>query len=47
MAIAEELEPLREDGTWEFVEPSRGGKCFPSKLVLKVKRKYDGTFERL
>jgi hypothetical protein len=44
--IAEELESLREAGTWNVVEPPRGAKIFPSKLVLKVKRKSDGKFER-
>ena len=46
IAIAEELESLREAGTWDIVEVPRGAKIFPSKLVLKVKRNSDGTFER-
>jgi hypothetical protein len=46
IAIAEELKSLREAGTWEVGEPPRGAKIFPSKLVLKVKRNSDGTFER-
>jgi hypothetical protein len=37
IAIAEELGSLREDGKWDIVEPSRGAKIYPSKLVLKVK----------
>jgi hypothetical protein len=45
-AIAEELESLREAGTWELVEPPRGIKVFPSRFVLKVKRNSDGSLER-
>jgi Reverse transcriptase (RNA-dependent DNA polymerase) len=30
---------------WDNVEPPRGTKIFPSKLVLKVKRNSDGTYE--
>ena len=45
-AIAEELESLREAGTWDVVEAPRGAKVFPSRFVLKVKRNSDGTFER-
>jgi Reverse transcriptase (RNA-dependent DNA polymerase) len=40
------LESVREAGTWNVVAPPRGAKLFPSKLVLKVKRNSDGTFER-
>jgi hypothetical protein len=45
-SIAEELEPLRESGTWDVVGAPRGAKVFPSRFVLKVKRNSDGTFER-
>jgi Reverse transcriptase (RNA-dependent DNA polymerase) len=47
IAIAEELEYLREAGTCDVDEPPSGAKIFPSKLVLKVKRNSDGTFERI
>jgi hypothetical protein len=47
IAIAEELESLREAVTWDVFEAPSGAKIFPSKLVLKVKRISDGTFERI
>jgi hypothetical protein len=47
IAIAQELESLREAGTWDIVEPPRGAKFFPSKLVLKLKRNSDGTLKRI
>ena len=46
VSIAEELESLREAGTWEVAVPPRGAKVFPSRFVLKVKRNSDGSLER-
>jgi Reverse transcriptase (RNA-dependent DNA polymerase) len=46
IAISEELESLHEAGTWEVAVPPRGGKLFPSRFVLKVKRNSDGSLER-
>jgi hypothetical protein len=46
VAIAEELESLREAGTWDDVEQPHGVKIFPSRFVSKVKRHSDGFFER-
>jgi Reverse transcriptase (RNA-dependent DNA polymerase) len=45
-AIVEELESLREAGTWDVVEAPREAKLFPSRFVIKVKRNSDGTLER-
>ena len=46
-AIAEELESLREAGTWEIVPRAPpGNRVFPSKFVLKIKRNADRTIER-
>jgi hypothetical protein len=46
VAIAEELESLREAGTWEVAVPPRAAKVFQYRFVLKVKRNSDGSLER-
>lgn len=45
-AIDKELNMLRERKTWTMV-PRPNKRVLPSKVILKVKRKGDGTIERL
>jgi hypothetical protein len=45
-AMREEINTLKECGTWELVDRPQNARVLPSKVVLKIKRCPDGTIDR-
>ena len=42
----DEIQSLKENGTWEEVDPPAGRRIVDSKWVYKIKQKADGSIER-
>ena len=42
----DEIQSLKENGTWQEVEPPAGRRIVDSKWVYKIKQKADGSMER-
>ena len=45
-AMDDEIQSLKENGTWEEVDPPAGRRIVDSKWVYKIKQKADGGIER-
>ena len=45
-AMDDEIQSLKENGTWEEVDPPAGRRIVDSKWVYKIKQKADGSIER-
>ena len=45
-AMGDEIQSLKENGTWEEVDPPVRRRIVDSKWVFKIKQKADGSIER-
>ena len=45
-AMEEELESMKLNQVWKWVDLPKGRKAIGNKWVLKIKRKADGSIER-